>query len=158
MQRNIDTESMTINLSEELTNGHVRGRESNGDRIETQEKRTRFSLSHDEGTLSFQIQIIPQHSSLYDTHSNETIRFSSLRRIHRQHLGQFGSRIRGSLEPQRRLLPGTRDRGPERQFVGHGLGECVWQRNAKHLGYIFLTQFCCLCLRKNSFRMYLIIQ
>ncbi|OXU23185.1 hypothetical protein TSAR_004014 [Trichomalopsis sarcophagae] len=48
MQSNIDSESMTINLPEELTNGHSRNRESNGDRIETQEKRTRFSLSHDE--------------------------------------------------------------------------------------------------------------
>lgn len=50
MQRNIDNESMTINRSGEMTNGHNRGSESNGDRIETQEKRTRFSLSHDEGT------------------------------------------------------------------------------------------------------------
>ncbi|XP_011497747.1 PREDICTED: GTPase-activating protein and VPS9 domain-containing protein 1 isoform X3 [Ceratosolen solmsi marchali] len=48
MQRNMDSEAMTINLSEELTNGHNCNRETNGDRIETQEKRTRFSLSHDE--------------------------------------------------------------------------------------------------------------
>lgn len=52
MQRNIDTQSMTINLNGELTNGHSRNRESNSDRIETQEKRTRFSLSHDEGLFS----------------------------------------------------------------------------------------------------------
>ena len=51
MQRNMDAESMTINLPEELTNGHSRNQENNSDRIETQEKRTRFSLSHDEGML-----------------------------------------------------------------------------------------------------------
>jgi hypothetical protein len=49
MQRNMESESMTINLSEELTNGHNCNRGTNSDRIETQEKRTRFSLSHDEG-------------------------------------------------------------------------------------------------------------
>lgn len=50
MQRNIDTDSMTINFAGELANGHNDETESSSDRIETQEKRTRFSLSHDEGT------------------------------------------------------------------------------------------------------------
>ena len=48
MQRNMDSDSMTINLNGDLPNSHSRTRE-NGDRIETQEKRTRFSLSHDGG-------------------------------------------------------------------------------------------------------------
>ncbi|XP_014237256.1 receptor-mediated endocytosis protein 6 homolog isoform X1 [Trichogramma pretiosum] len=49
MQGNmVDNESIAINLPEGLANGHGQGRESNVDRIETQEKRTRFSLSHDE--------------------------------------------------------------------------------------------------------------
>ncbi|XP_014203892.1 GTPase-activating protein and VPS9 domain-containing protein 1 isoform X2 [Copidosoma floridanum] len=48
MQRNIDSNSMTINLPGELANGHSGGAEGSSDRIETQEKRTRFSLSHDE--------------------------------------------------------------------------------------------------------------
>ncbi|CAB0031530.1 unnamed protein product [Trichogramma brassicae] len=47
----VDNESIAINLPEGLANGHGQGRESNVDRIETQEKRTRFSLSHDEGSI-----------------------------------------------------------------------------------------------------------
>ncbi|KAJ8683166.1 hypothetical protein QAD02_018958 [Eretmocerus hayati] len=48
MQRSMDSDPMTINLPEELTNGPSCNQENNRDRIETQEKRTRFSLSHDE--------------------------------------------------------------------------------------------------------------
>ncbi|XP_058798185.1 receptor-mediated endocytosis protein 6 homolog isoform X2 [Phymastichus coffea] len=48
MHNNISNRSMTINFTERLSNDHNRSRETNGDRIETQEKRTRFSLSHDE--------------------------------------------------------------------------------------------------------------
>ncbi|XP_051165679.1 GTPase-activating protein and VPS9 domain-containing protein 1 isoform X2 [Leptopilina boulardi] len=49
MQNNMENGSITFNLPDDLSNRNNRGREGNSvERIETQEKRTRFSLSHDE--------------------------------------------------------------------------------------------------------------
>lgn len=62
MHSNIDNGSMTINLTGDLRHG--RSRETNGDRIETQEKRTRFSLSHDEGILCTKNAFIPEACNL----------------------------------------------------------------------------------------------
>ena len=53
MQDTIDAERVTLSLAADLPNGHDRREGSNGDRIETHEKRTRFSLSHDEGKFYF---------------------------------------------------------------------------------------------------------
>lgn len=62
MQNNIDAERVTLNLAAELPNGHCRREGSNADRIETHEKRTRFSLSHDEGKFSFPCPARPIHT------------------------------------------------------------------------------------------------
>lgn len=52
MQNNMENGSIAFNLPHDLSNRNNRGREGNSvERIETQEKRTRFSLSHDEGML-----------------------------------------------------------------------------------------------------------
>ncbi|XP_043477081.1 GTPase-activating protein and VPS9 domain-containing protein 1 isoform X1 [Leptopilina heterotoma] len=49
IQNNMENGSITFNLSDDLSNRNNHGREGNSvERIETQEKRTRFSLSHDE--------------------------------------------------------------------------------------------------------------
>lgn len=51
MQDNIEGGTVRLNLPGDLPNGQDRNNEneSSAERIETQEKRTRFSLSHDEG-------------------------------------------------------------------------------------------------------------
>ena len=52
IQNNMENESITLNLQEDLSHGNDRAREnSSAERIEIQEKRTRFSLSHDEGII-----------------------------------------------------------------------------------------------------------
>ncbi|XP_043276370.1 GTPase-activating protein and VPS9 domain-containing protein 1 isoform X2 [Venturia canescens] len=48
IQDNIGAEAVTHNLAADLPNGHASREGGNVDRIETHEKRTRFSLSHDE--------------------------------------------------------------------------------------------------------------
>ncbi|XP_046589846.1 GTPase-activating protein and VPS9 domain-containing protein 1 isoform X3 [Neodiprion lecontei] len=48
MQDNIEGGTVRLNLSGDLQNGHNRNDNGNVERIETQEKRTRFSISHDE--------------------------------------------------------------------------------------------------------------
>ncbi|XP_033227479.1 GTPase-activating protein and VPS9 domain-containing protein 1 isoform X2 [Belonocnema kinseyi] len=49
IQNNMENESITLNLPDDLSRGNDCARESNSaERIEIQEKRTRFSLSHDE--------------------------------------------------------------------------------------------------------------
>lgn len=55
IQSNLETEPATLNLVDVLPNGHdATCGENNAERAESQEKRTRFSLSHDEGDhLSF---------------------------------------------------------------------------------------------------------
>lgn len=40
---------VTLNLPDDASGEHTRQESGNVERIETQEKRTRFSLSHDEG-------------------------------------------------------------------------------------------------------------
>ncbi|CAK9813080.1 GTPase-activating protein and VPS9 domain-containing protein 1 [Anthophora quadrimaculata] len=47
-QSNIENGSVTLNLSDDISNVHDRRESCSVERIETQEKKTRFSLSHDE--------------------------------------------------------------------------------------------------------------
>lgn len=52
-QSNMENGPVTLNLADEISTIHDRRGSCGGggvDRIETQEKKTRFSLSHDEGT------------------------------------------------------------------------------------------------------------
>lgn len=59
IQNNMENGSITFNLSDDLSNRNNHGREGNSvERIETQEKRTRFSLSHDEGNFFVQRRVI----------------------------------------------------------------------------------------------------
>ncbi|XP_015600361.1 GTPase-activating protein and VPS9 domain-containing protein 1 isoform X3 [Cephus cinctus] len=52
IQDDIDSGPVTLNLPDDMPNGHNRREGTNSvERIETQEKRTRFSLSHDEGSI-----------------------------------------------------------------------------------------------------------
>ena len=51
LQSGMENGPVTLNLPDDAATEHTTRQESNnGERIETQEKRTRFSLSHDEGT------------------------------------------------------------------------------------------------------------
>lgn len=50
LQSSMENGPVTLNLPDDASTEHIRQDNSNGERIETQEKRTRFSLSHDEGT------------------------------------------------------------------------------------------------------------
>ena len=57
IQNNIETDEadqVPMNIVDDLPNGHDRGNNETGntERAESQEKRTRFSLSHDEGIMS----------------------------------------------------------------------------------------------------------
>lgn len=49
LQNGMENGPVTLNLPDDASNEHPRQENSNIERIETQEKRTRFSLSHDEG-------------------------------------------------------------------------------------------------------------
>jgi len=49
LQSGMENGPVTLNLPDDASNEHPRQENSNVERIETQEKRTRFSLSHDEG-------------------------------------------------------------------------------------------------------------
>lgn len=51
---NTENGPVTLNLSDDISNVHDRRENCGVERIETQEKKTRFSLSHDEGTLSLE--------------------------------------------------------------------------------------------------------
>lgn len=52
LQNNTENSSVTLNLADDVVNGHHSRRDSNSaERLETQEKRTRFSLAHDEGKI-----------------------------------------------------------------------------------------------------------
>lgn len=46
----IENEQVALSLSDDLSNVHDRRENCAGERMETQEKKTRFSLSHDEGS------------------------------------------------------------------------------------------------------------
>lgn len=50
LQTGMENGSVTLNLPDDTSIEHTRQESGNVERIETQEKRTRFSLSHDEGT------------------------------------------------------------------------------------------------------------
>ena len=63
MQNNLENGSITLNLPDDLSTGNDCVRESNSaERIETQEKRTRFSLSHDEGINSLKRQVLTSYN------------------------------------------------------------------------------------------------
>lgn len=49
VQSGMENGPVTLNLPDDASTEHPRQENSNVERIETQEKRTRFSLSHDEG-------------------------------------------------------------------------------------------------------------
>lgn len=49
LQNGMENGPVTLNLPDDASTEHTRQENGNGERIETQEKRTRFSLSHDEG-------------------------------------------------------------------------------------------------------------
>lgn len=49
LQSGMENGPVTLNLPDDASTEHTRQENSNCERIETQEKRTRFSLSHDEG-------------------------------------------------------------------------------------------------------------
>lgn len=49
LQSGMKNGPVTLNLPDDASGEHARQESSNVERIETQEKRTRFSLSHDEG-------------------------------------------------------------------------------------------------------------
>lgn len=49
LQSGMENGPVTLNLPDDTSTEHRRQENSNVERIETQEKRTRFSLSHDEG-------------------------------------------------------------------------------------------------------------
>lgn len=49
LQSGMENGPVTLNLPDDVSTEHRRQENSNVERIETQEKRTRFSLSHDEG-------------------------------------------------------------------------------------------------------------
>ncbi|KAG5321351.1 GAPD1 protein, partial [Pseudoatta argentina] len=51
LQSGMENGPVTLNLPDDASNEHPRQENSNVERIETQEKRTRFSLSHDEGSI-----------------------------------------------------------------------------------------------------------
>ncbi|KAL2750898.1 receptor-mediated endocytosis protein 6 [Vespula maculifrons] len=48
LQNNTENSSVTLNLADDMVNGHSRRDSNSAERLETQEKRTRFSLAHDE--------------------------------------------------------------------------------------------------------------
>jgi len=60
LQRGMENGPVTLNLPDDASTEtmHTRQESSNVERIETQEKRTRFSLSHDEGTSITEYDII----------------------------------------------------------------------------------------------------
>lgn len=49
LQSRMENGPVTLNLPDDASAEHTRQENGNVERIETQEKRTRFSLSHDEG-------------------------------------------------------------------------------------------------------------
>lgn len=49
LQSNMDNHSVNLNLSDDISNVHDRQENCDVERTENQEKKTRFSLSHDEG-------------------------------------------------------------------------------------------------------------
>jgi len=49
LQSSMENGPVTLNLPDDASTEHPRQENNNVERIETQEKRTRFSLSHDEG-------------------------------------------------------------------------------------------------------------
>lgn len=49
LQSGMGNGPVTLNLPDDASAEHTRQENGNVERIETQEKRTRFSLSHDEG-------------------------------------------------------------------------------------------------------------
>lgn len=49
LQSGMENGPVTLNLPDDASSEHTRQEGGNVERIETQEKRTRFSLSHDEG-------------------------------------------------------------------------------------------------------------
>lgn len=49
LQNGMGNGPVTLNLPDDASNEHPRQENNSVERIETQEKRTRFSLSHDEG-------------------------------------------------------------------------------------------------------------
>lgn len=49
LQSGMENGPVTLNLPDDASTEHARQESGNVERIETQEKRTRFSLSHDEG-------------------------------------------------------------------------------------------------------------
>ncbi|KAK1119373.1 hypothetical protein K0M31_013207 [Melipona bicolor] len=51
LQSNIDNHSVNLNLSDDISNVHDRQENCDVERTENQEKKTRFSLSHDEGFI-----------------------------------------------------------------------------------------------------------
>ncbi|XP_026825737.1 GTPase-activating protein and VPS9 domain-containing protein 1 isoform X3 [Ooceraea biroi] len=51
LQSGMGNGPVTVNLPDDASTEHTRQESGNGERIETQEKRTRFSLSHDEGSI-----------------------------------------------------------------------------------------------------------
>lgn len=59
LQNGMENGPVTLNLPDDASTEHPRQENSNGERIETQEKRTRFSLSHDEGILITILDTIP---------------------------------------------------------------------------------------------------
>lgn len=72
MQDNIEGGTVRLSLSGDLPNGHNRNDGNSVERIETQEKRTRFSLSHDEGIESINC-ITYNHSPPFNRFSYDKI-------------------------------------------------------------------------------------
>lgn len=57
LQSNIDNGSVNLNLSDDISNVHDRQNNCGVERTESQEKKTRFSLSHDEGIKILEVYI-----------------------------------------------------------------------------------------------------
>lgn len=60
LQNNTENSSVTLNLADDMVNGHSRRDSNSAERLETQEKRTRFSLAHDEGKTIKCINLLKQ--------------------------------------------------------------------------------------------------